>query len=218
MPENKSLKKLLIIQSFAPLFLILAVKNFDCKYFRLAVRLAGRLWAGDFRALPAALGHPALPACLLEAGCTVWVLYGLLSVRAFRAQQTGNFRSQGETLEEIERVPDSGTVFFTTYILPMVLDDIETWPKLIAFTLLMGMLCGLLWKTNLYYQNPVLTLLGYDVVSFKFVHTELGDFQDRTCVGITRGRIRPDVGIKRQYITDNVFLVYEECPEAGRSV
>ena len=100
-----------------------------------------------------------------------------------------------------------------TYVLPMVLDDIGTRNGFLIFVFLMAMLCVLMWKTNLYYQNPVLTILGYNVISFEFDDTELRDFKNRECIGITKGDISAGVVIKRQYITDNVFLVYKNRAE-----
>lgn len=99
-----------------------------------------------------------------------------------------------------------------TYVLPMVMDDIGTLKNFSIFVFLMVMLCILMWKTNLYYQNPILTILGYEIVSFQFEHTELSQFQgDRTCIGITRHtKVKDGMYIRRQYISDNVFLIYED--------
>ena len=154
---------------------------------------------------------------LLEIICMVWIFYALLSIRSFKNLQTSNFSSQGEKLQDMNQISDSGVTFFMTYVLPMVLDDIGTWKGFIVFVLLMAMLYALMWKTNLYYQNPVLTILGYNIVSFEFDHTELSDFEDEECIGITRDSINKDIKnedvMKRQYIADNVFLIYNDAPE-----
>lgn len=97
-----------------------------------------------------------------------------------------------------------------TYVLPMAMDDLDTLKGIIVFGILMVMLFTLMWKTNLYYQNPVLTVLGYEVFSFKFETTQLIEYREKECIGITRGRVRNRKTIKRQKISDNVFLVYEE--------
>lgn len=215
MEENKSMKKKLIIQSFAPLFLILAIKNATWTLFPPLAGLAKSFKTEKWGVVPHILTHPLFLTCILEIICIVWIIYALYSIRSFQNLQTANFSSQGEKLEDMNQITDSGVTFFMTYVLPMVLDDIGTWKGFIVFTLLMAMLYALMWKTNLYYQNPVLTILGYHIVSFRFDSTELEDFQDRECIGITRGPINRENVIKRQYITDNVFLVYNDEPENG---
>ena len=100
-----------------------------------------------------------------------------------------------------------------TYVLPMAMDEIGTLRGLAVFALLMIMLYALMWKTNLYYQNPILTILGYEVVSFQFEDTQLRDFRNKECIGITRCAIEDGATIKRQYIADNVFLIYRENTE-----
>ncbi len=217
MPENKSMKQKLIIQSFAPLFLILAVKNATWDIFPPLMGLARSLNEEKLGIIPHILNHPMFLIWVLEIICMVWILYALLSIRSFKNLETANFSSQGEKLQDMSQIPDSGVTFFMTYVLPMVLDDIGTWKGFIVFVLLMLMLYALMWKTNLYYQNPVLTILGYNIVSFKFDHTELSGFEDKECIGITRDSINKDIKnedvIKRQYIADNVFLIYNDAPE-----
>ena len=67
-----------------------------------------------------------------------------------------------------------------------------------------------MWKTNLYYQNPVLTVLGYEVFSFKFETTQLTEYREKECIGITRSTVSEVHSIKKQKISDNVFLIYED--------
>lgn len=97
-----------------------------------------------------------------------------------------------------------------TYVLPMAMDDLNSCKGIFVFSILMAMLFALMWKTNLYYQNPVLTVLGHEVFSFQFETTQLSEYSNTECIGITRGTVRTGHSIKRQKISDNVFLVYEE--------
>lgn len=113
-------------------------------------------------------------------------------------------------MTEIQKISESGVTFFMTYVLPMAMDDLNTIKGLSVFVVLMVMLFVLMWKTNLYYQNPILTILGYEVFSFKFETTQVEEFKNVECIGITRGKVREKHSIKRQRISDNVFLVYEE--------
>lgn len=209
MTENKPMKRKLIMQSFAPLFLILAIKNWSCEMFSSLAELAGYLKKGQWSVLLRVPCHPLFFTWLLEILCIGWVLYALVSLLSFMDLQTADFRSQGERLKEVKVISDSGVTFFMTYVLPMIWDNVGTLQGFFIFALLMLMLYGLMWRTNLYCQNPVLTILGYDVVSFVFEDTELREFQEKECIGLTRGKIEAGVEIKRQYIADNVFLIYQ---------
>lgn len=128
----------------------------------------------------------------------------------FFATQTANFSSEGESLVDIERISDSRVTFFMTFVLPMTMDDLNTWKGFFVFVIIMVMIFVLMWKTTLYYQNPVLTFLGYEVFSFKFETTNLAEFRDKRCIGISRSLISKGTTIKRQWITDNVFLIFED--------
>lgn len=210
MADNLSMKRNLIIQSFAPLFLILFIKYFDCELFCLLISFVKILFQEPIVAFKKAIQHSMFITVLLEIFCLLWVMYSICAIREFYATQQANFTSQGESLVNIEKIPDSGVTFFMTYVLPMAMDDLNTGKGIFVFCILMVMLFALMWKTNLYFQNPVLTILGYEVFSFQFESTQLSEYKNRECIGITRGSIRIGHSIKRQKISDNVFLVYED--------
>lgn len=217
MKENKSMKKKLIMQSFAPLFLILFIKYFDMELIKICAKFFVRIKTGWFSAIVTAVKHPLFGTFLLEVFCLVWVVYSCCGIKLFLEIQTANFIGQGESLKDVEKIPDSSVTFFVTYILPMTMDDLNTAKGFIVFSLLMTILLALMWKTNLYYQNPVLTVLGYDVFSFRFETTQMDSFKNRECIGITRGKIHEERSIKRQLISDNVFLIYESSVQKGNT-
>lgn len=154
--------------------------------------------------------HPLLITVVLEVFCFLWIIYSIYSVRYFEKSQRSNFVSVGESLINIEKIQDSGVAFFMTYVLPMAMDDLDTLRGFIVFVILMVMLFSLMWKTNLYYQNPVLTILGYEIFSFEFETTQLEEYEEKECIGITRGKVKEGNNIKRQIISDNVLLIYED--------
>lgn len=58
----------------------------------------------------------------------------------------------------------------------------------------------------------MLTLLGYKVFEFQFKnpYTDI-EKQDKIYVGITKGKmVTENVNIKRKYIADDVFIVFNE--------
>lgn len=211
MTENKVIKKKLIIQSFMPLFVILGIKNYDTEMWKLFVKLMDDLADKNWGIVLRIPGHPLFLTCIFEFICIFWVLYAVCGIFEFNTMQTSNFVSQAESIVECENISDCGVAFFMTYVLPMIMDDLGTVKGLLIFILLMIMLWLLMWKTNLYYQNPILTILGYEIVSFKFEHTQLSNFQNKNCVGITRKiNVEEGMQIKRQYIADNVFIIYKD--------
>lgn len=207
--DNLQMKRMLIMQSFAPLFLILFVKYFNTKLFYLGIIFIKNIRKTPKETLIKMIVHPLCITLFLEVFCFLWVLCSTYSIRGFAASQRANFVSAGESLVEIEKISDSGVTFFMTYVLPMAMDDLDTLKGIIVFGILMIMLFLLMWKTNLYYQNPILTVLGYEVFSFKFETTQLTEYREKECIGITRGTVRNGQTVKRQKIADNVFLVYE---------
>ena len=160
MTDNPAMKRALIMQSFAPLFLILLIKNFDFKVFRLCKKFSDIVLNNPIYALTKVVNHSAFVTLILELFCLLWIIYSIYSARKFEKSQRANFVSEGESLIDIEKISDSGVTFFMTYVLPMAMDNLDTWKGLIVFGILMVMLFALMWKTNLYYQNPVLTVLG----------------------------------------------------------
>lgn len=210
MADNLLMKRKLIMQSFAPLFLILLVKYYNHELFRLLISFIVILIQTPTVAFGKAIHHPMFITVLLEIFCLLWILYSLYAIRSFSASQRANFTSQGEALVSIKKIPDSGMTFFMTYVLPLAMDNLNTDKGLLVFIILMAMLFALMWKTNLYYQNPVLTILGYEIFSFQFESTEMSEYRNKECIGITRGTVRTGHSIKRQRISDNVFLVYED--------
>ena len=211
MTDNFAMKRALIMQSFAPLFLILSIKYFNFNMVHLCKRFLEISVTDPKQVIEFFKSYSAcFPMLLLEFICLLWIIYSVYGVQKFKKSQQINFVSEGEALTDIKKISDSGVTFFMTYVLPMAMDDLDTWKGLIIFGILMIILFLLMWKTNLYYQNPVLTVLGYEIFSFKFETTQLLEYREKEFIGITRGRISEERSIKRQKISDNVFLIYED--------
>lgn len=209
MSDNLSMKRALIIQSFAPLFAILFIKYFDTKLFYLVPKFFSLVTSDFFLSFEKMWNHPLFITMILEIICLLLIVYSIITFFYFSSSQKNGYVSKGESLISIQKVQDTGVTFFMTYVLPMAMDDLNKCRGLVVFFILMLILYLLMSKTNLYYQNPVLTILGYEVFYFKFESTQLSDYKDRECIGISRGKISVGKSIKRKKISDNVFLIYE---------
>lgn len=210
MNGSSRMKDLLIVQAFAPLFLILLVKFGKLETIGLVWKFFRTVCRSPYETLTKAMQHPLFATTVLELVCIGWFILSLWGFWKFTDSQNANLVSQGEALKKIEKIPDAGVTFFTTYVLPLAMDDLNTKRGLIVFCVLMAMLVALMRKTDLYYQNPVLVFLGYEVFRFQFDTTQVSRYQETQLVGITRRPVREGKSIKRQEIADDVFYICEE--------
>ena len=111
MTDNPAMKRALIMQSFAPLFLILLIKYFDLKLFHLCKKFSDIVLNNPIYALTKVVNHSAFVTLILELFCLLWIIYSIYSVRKFEKSQRANFVSEGESLIDIEKISDSGVAF-----------------------------------------------------------------------------------------------------------
>ena len=213
MKENINLKRSLILQSFAPLFLLLFIKHF---YFRMPIlvtKFFECLRVSGIVAVSKAVNHPLFWDLLISAICLIWFLVTLCIWIGFRDLQKAGFRSAGENIVVSEEKRDVGISFLVSFVLPLLVDDVSNLRAFIFFSVMLIMVIGLLIRSNLFYQNPILTLLGYKVCSFKFVDPakDVEEFAYKEFIGITLGKpITADAAIKRKYIADDVFMIFND--------
>lgn len=209
MKENRKLRNLLIMQSFLPLTILLILKHFKFSLLKLIGAFFCKLGQGDFFVIYRAMSHKDFLVLLVIIGCAFWLVRGLISISQFRNVQNANF-IEGDKIKISCFSSDSGLIFFVTFIIPLVLDDIGQPNNFFVFNGLVLMVILLMQKSNLYYQNPVLTILGYTTFQFKFVDQN-GNFQnEKELVGITYGKLDERKIIKYQLISDNVYLIYNK--------
>lgn len=107
---------------------------------------------------------------------------------------------------------DCGATFLVTYVLPLLTDDVSSFRGLIVFLIMIIMVIMLLSKSNTFYQNPVLAAMGYRTFSFEFSDPNRDiKYPGKIYIGITYGKqIKEEEVIKRKYISDDVFLIYND--------
>lgn len=163
------------------------------------------LFHGNLGVVGSALKHPEIYATSLLCFCAIMFVFGLLVYFFFKKSQSFGFREEGKKIIIDADVTENSVTFFVTYITPLVLDDIDEGRGFFSFITIAALLILLMRNTNLYYQNPFLTILGYR--SFYF-HFEGED--DMENIAITRGNFDTSKLIKRKRISDNVYLVYNK--------
>lgn len=210
--ENLNLKRSLVLQSFAPLFLLLTIKYLDINlYLKLICKFID-IWSKiGIKAFVIAINHNCFGGFVVSAISVIWLIITIMIALGFNGMQKSGFKSEGEKIIIEDSPNDSGATFLVTYVLPLLTDDVETVRGLIVFLIMLIMVVLLLTSSNTFYQNPVLTAMKYRTFSFKFINPSNDiTYPERVYIGITyRTPIAEGVVIKRKYISDGVFVIYK---------
>lgn len=82
-----------------------------------------------------------------------------------------NYISHGEelpkTIIEIEKNNKVGLDFFMTYLVPLILCDISNIILLFVLVLVLFFMFILMYRTDIYYINPILIVFGYNLYRIK---------------------------------------------------
>lgn len=184
----------LMIQSLSPLALLTIIRNFSfvtttCDGLKLGLK--------DF-----IFENIVLLVVLLF--CFIWVILALVFFISFGAFKWNNKQSGYEISSLVEK-EDAGLNFFLTLIIPLLLDDVNTLQGALTFAIVVLLICILLYKTNLFYANPVLALLGYRVYEFSFKQNE--EYGDKQYIGLCKGKLTKSGSIEFKQITDKVIYI-----------
>ena len=209
MQEDKKLKSFLVLQSFCPLFLLVLFKHLG--HFALVIQFLTGLFHSDFSIFGKMVKSAALGDVILSVFSIIWLISTVIVAIGFRNFQYSSFASHGETIIIGAEKKDSGATFLMTFILPLLLDDVSTIRGFLVFCVLLTMVIYLLMQSDLFYQNPVLVALHYKTYEFRFNSSYKDVEKDKVYIGVTKGRLPYDGAvIKRKYIADDVFLVYND--------
>lgn len=136
--------------------------------------------------------------------CLIWVVFAIVYFISFCAFKWSDKKS-GYTIKSVVDKEDASLNFFLTLIIPLLVDDVASIQGALTFVSIVILICFLLYRTSLFYANPVLALLGYRVYTFNFVNNS--DFGDKVCIGLSKGKIKDSVSIEYKKITKKVLYV-----------
>lgn len=198
------MKKLLIQQSLAPLFLLILIKNFDIS----AINETYLYIASCIRDYTNILSFSSnITLSIILTICLFAVIKGLVAYVKLPYAERYNFSSSGQKIKIIGYTTNESMTFFSAYIMPMIL-DLENYNNQCVFIILVFLLRILLSKTNMFYANPILTILGYS--SFRFTYTHKKMIDTNNFIGLTRGFFDSNRIIKSKQISEKVFLIFNE--------
>lgn len=206
MIEDSKLKKLLVLQSFCPLFILIFIKHVG--HFDLVYEFLYGIINGNFKVFELAIKNPYLGEVIINIFSILWFVVTLIVAKGFKELQNGNYNSYGEKITIKSEKKDAGISFLVTYIMPLLVDDVTTVNGFIFFSSLLFIEIYLLVKSGLFYQSPVLAVLKYKTYEFSFINSNEDVQKDRIYIGISKTNIPLEKEtIKRKYISDGVFLI-----------
>lgn len=193
------------MQSFLPLYFLVIIRCFSVRRGKIILRFFLELFSGNIKVVKSALIHPEIFATILLCFSVVMLVSGLFVYLYFKRNQSSGYQEEKKKIIIDSERTEKSVAFFVTYITPLVLDDIDEARGFLSFIMIAILLIMLMRNTNLYYQNPFLTILGFRSFSFHFYGEG-----DTGYIAITRGELDASKLIKRKRISDNVYLVYNK--------
>ena len=182
----------LMIQSLSPLALLTIISNFD---FIIKNNDGKTLSTKEFLC-------ENLVLLTVLCFCILWVVLSIWFYIEFKAFQSTDKKAGYDITIKTEKSEDSLN-FFLTLILPLLIDNIDKWQGAVVFFLILLMICILLYKTKLFYANPILSILGYRIYEFDFCKNK--EVSKNNLIGICHGNISSTITYKE--ITDTVFYI-----------
>lgn len=206
----------LMIVSLSPLALLTIIRNFSFELperiqdhccLTTVIREAFHLPQSDieFTLYEILLHNWVLCAVLLL--CVLWVLaaaYYFVSFLAFKWVD----RKSGYEIMEIEEKEDASLNFFLTLIVPLLMDDVATIQGALTFLLIVAAISALLYRTKLFYANPILAMLGYRIYEFRFKSNN--EYPDEHITAISFGRLTGKNSVEYKNVTNDGILFVKE--------
>lgn len=98
--------------------------------------------------------------------CIAGISIGIISYRDFSHTSKGS-TNMPFTIVEIENINYEHLTFLTTYIVPLVCFNFAEFRYHLVLLILMIVICTIYIKTDLFYANPTLALLGFKIFKIK---------------------------------------------------
>lgn len=133
--------------------------------------------------------------------CIGIILVGLIGYAYFK-DSLKNAKRLPVEIEKCESVNYENLSFLATYVIPLVCFPMETDREIFVLFAVIVIIGCIFVKTNLYYTNPSLVLLGFNVYSVKCKN---GTAFNEGIV-IVKGRLEGNDTIKYMSLSDNVYF------------
>ena len=131
----------------------------------------------------------------------ICIFISIISILYFRKISNGE-KDLPSKIISIKKEKELSLVFFATYILPLVTIDIKCFNDFLSFFIILISIFILCWKTDLWYTNPILSILGYKIYTIKYEDKNNGKIKEETM--ISKDNINLEDDIEKRYIIDEV--------------
>ncbi len=210
MLENKDkliIKKQLILQSYTPLFILLLFRHCNIIFdYNLFYKFLTLFILNPINTLKIAFHSNQFFRVVTCIICILWIIFSIIYSLRFKYFQTYNFTSNGDYIKSIKYSSDISLNFFTSYLLPLLI-DINNINDFLVFIFMLMLMLVLIWKSNLFYQNPLLFVCGYKTFTYSIKDNE----NNTDYIGITyKNKIDISKTIKVKNIYDNVYIVFND--------
>ena len=125
---------------------------------------------------------------------------GIFTIRYFTIKTKGNTRIPRRVVS-IEQNREVSLAFFAAYILPLVTIEFNDINKLNGFIIIVFLLLALCWKTEFWYTNPILLLIG-----FKIYEVELESSSEKV-IALCRKELKNNDFAEIMEISDEVIFL-----------
>ena len=211
MKDNLNLKRGLITQSLSPVFGLLIIRHVHFDFQILICKFFDNIFSSPKETIVKMWFHPRLGELLIVVCGLVWVINSFIISFAFNATRDAGFESRGEMVTTVQEQKDAAASFLMTFILPLLIDELSSPQYWFSYILVIIVVYAVLYQSNLYYQSPVLALLGYRVFKFKIKNPSDSLEKNTEYIGITKkSTLNEESAIMWKHIADDVFLIYNE--------
>ena len=150
--------------------------------------------------------HKLEPFDLIPVVSFIFLLIGIIYYFLFDYRFKGTAPLQIK-IEEIKNVNYEHITFLTTYIIPLLSFDISEPRYLVLLFLLLIIIGAIYIKTNLFYANPTLALLGYHIYKITGSRNiEINKDQYINIIVITKIKMSSNDEIQLSFLSDNIYF------------
>lgn len=139
--------------------------------------------------------------------CLIWIVLAIVYSIYFGAFKWIG-KTSGYTVCNVKENEEASLNFFLTLIIPLLIDDVGTIQGATTFLCIIILISILLYKTNLFYANPILALFGFHIYEFSFEKNK--KYGNKQCIGLCYGTLRNGSSIEYKEITSEVLYI-KEC-------
>lgn len=183
----------LYITSLWLLFLMLIILEFD-----IPINCSNNCAFGGFEEL--------LKRNIVPVVSFIFLLIGILYYFVFDYKFGGTASLQIK-VDKIKNVNYQHITFLTTYIIPLLSLDISKLRYLVLLFLLLIIIGAIYIKTDLFYANPTLALLGYHIYNItgsRNINIKKDYYED--IIVITKTKISSNDEIQLIFLSDNIYF------------